>query len=147
MEETSFSELQRYVTEASYEIQRRNVGMLTDQYDEYIEVKQEEDGQYTDEYVAYISEDLADVYQDLKDMIANFQSADINIMNDALSDCMDNFKSFWGLRLLNALRAMHNVLCKGELTDVDNDRSAGAGYDEIEERSNGTDLEIDFFND
>ena len=145
MEDSSFSELQQFVTELSYEEQRRNIEQLTGEFDEYLDIRQEEEGQYTDEFVAYISEDLTDIYQDLRDMIANFQSADVNIMNDAVSDCLDNFKTFWGPKLLNALKAMHIVLYSGKLPVDDDTRSYGVGYDRIENESSN--IEIDFFND
>ena len=72
--------------------------------------------------IAYISEDLTDIYQDLKDMIANFQSAELEIMNDALLNCSTNFKEYWGQKLLNATKAMHNVLYTADL-DADNNNS------------------------
>ncbi len=146
MEDSSFSDLQQFVTEATYENIRSGVARLTAEHDEYLDVRIEEDGQSTDEYLAFISEDLADIYQDLKDMLVNFQSANLNIMNDALLDCMDNFASFWGGKLLNALKAMHSVLHSGDLMEYAEDqRMYGEGYDEIEDGSNN--VEIDFFND
>jgi len=102
--------IQQFVTEDEYEFVRGQITSTVGQYDEYLEVFHP-DMQYSDSPVlATISEDLADVYQDLKDMIANFQSADFQIMNDALANCVGNFRNFWGQKLLNALRALHNVL-------------------------------------
>ena len=102
--------IEQFVSEEEYEFIRQQVINLIGQYDEYLEVFHP-DMQYSDSPVlASISEDLADVYQDLKDMIANFRSADLRIMNDALANCKENFGDFWGQKLLNALRALHNVL-------------------------------------
>ena len=102
--------IEQFVSEEEYEFIRRQTLDVIGQYDEYLEVFHP-DMQYSDSPVlASISEDLADVYQDLKDMIANFQSADLQIMNDTLSNCTENFRNFWGQKLLNALRALHNVL-------------------------------------
>ena len=84
--------------------------------------------------VASISENLADVYQQLRDMIGNFQSADLAIMNDSLISCVEEFRGYWGQSALNALRAIHNVLYS------DADLSEG--------EDPGEDLnEVDFFND
>lgn len=145
LEDSSFSDLQQFVTEASYENLRQNITCLTGQYDEYLEVFQE-DMQYSDTpIVAYISEGLADVYQDLKDMISNFQSADIQIMNDALRDCKDNFQAYWGQKALNTLRAMHNVLYAD--IDWDDDEQSISDFNDSDFETNINKEEIDFFND
>jgi len=102
--------IEQFVTEEEYEFIRQQTINVIGQYDEYLEVFHP-DMQYSDSPVlASISEDLADVYQDLKDMAGNFRSADLRIMNDALVACEENFRNFWGQKLLNALRALHNVL-------------------------------------
>lgn len=145
LEDNSFSELQQFVTESSYERLRQNISCLTGQFDEYLEVFQE-DMKYSDTpIVAYISEGLADIYQDLKDMICNFQSADILIMNDALRECKDNFQAYWGQKALNTLRAMHNILY-ADIDWEDDDQEMNAFSDEISENDINNE-EIDFFND
>jgi hypothetical protein len=111
-------EIQQFVSEEEYEFVRGQVISVIGRYDEYLEVFHP-DMQYSDSPVlATISEDLTDAYQDLKDMITNFQSADLPIMNDTLANCIENFRNFWGQKLLNALRALHNVLYSG--VDFDN---------------------------
>lgn len=67
-----------------------------------------------------IAEDLADVYQDLKDFIENYKTAITEIMNDALVECITNFELFWGQKTVNCLRALHNVYVSGDdLTEKD----------------------------
>lgn len=56
---------------------------------------------------AFVSESLADIYQELKDFAANYQTIDTDIMNDALVVCLRAFGEHWGQKLLNALRALH----------------------------------------
>jgi hypothetical protein len=56
-----------------------------------------------------ISEDLADIYQDLKDFICVFQLGLNETMNDSLVICREHFEEFWGQRLVNTMRALHNV--------------------------------------
>lgn len=56
-----------------------------------------------------VSEDLADIYQDLGNFIAVFKNGQKETMNDSLSLCLDNFRQFWGQRLVNALRALHHI--------------------------------------
>lgn len=73
--------------------------------------------QDTDEPVGgAISEDMADVYQELKDFITLYNIGTEEIMNDALWECRENFNA-WGGKLLNALKAVHQVLYSGESLD------------------------------
>jgi hypothetical protein len=62
-----------------------------------------------------ISEDLADIYQDLGNFIAVFKNGQKETMNDALVLCIDNFKKYWGQRLVNALRAFHFIKYQSEI--------------------------------
>ena len=82
--------------------------------------------------LAYISEDLSDIYQDLKDMIENLQSAELQIMNDALFNCKENFIEFWGQKLLNSLRALHNILYSDLYTDDSQDFNYNINENESE---------------
>lgn len=134
MDTYSLSELETYVSERQYDSVREQIRAIIGAHDEYLEVFHE-DMQYSDTPIlATISENLTDVYQQLRDMIGNFQSADVAIMNDSLISCNDEFKAYWGQSALNALRAVHNVLYS------------------VAELSEGEDLggeqnEVDFFND
>lgn len=137
LEEESMEEMRQFVTEEEYEYTQEQVRNVIGQYDEYLEVFTP-DMQYSDSPIlAHISEDLTDIYQDLKDMVANFQSANQSIMNDSILNCKQNFESFWGQKALNALRAMHNVLYSG--ADLEEDGSeygtdlASDGFDGFEE--------------
>ena len=56
-----------------------------------------------------ISEDLADIYQDIKDFIFVFQLGLNETMNDSLATCQENFALYWGQKLVNTLRALHDV--------------------------------------
>jgi len=59
---------------------------------------------------ASISENLCDIYQDLKDFIFAFRMGTIEIMTDAVWECKKNFNEFWGQKLVNGLRAIHSLL-------------------------------------
>jgi hypothetical protein len=70
----------------------------------------EEDGGYGEEVrSADVSEDLADVYQDLQNFMMRFQMGNEAVMNDALAELTDHFHTYWGMRLLSALRALHRI--------------------------------------
>ena len=53
--------------------------------------------------------DLADIYQDIKDFIFVFQLGLNETMNDSLAICQENFGMLWGQKLVNTLRALHDV--------------------------------------
>lgn len=103
-------DVESFVTEADYEAVRQNIARLLGELDNYLD-NQVSDMQYSVEPLpASISENLADVYQDLKDMILNFNSANGSVMIEAIVFCKDNFKNVWGQKLLSSLVAIHNAL-------------------------------------
>jgi hypothetical protein len=50
------------------------------------------------------------------------------IMNDAIWDCKNNFKEFWGQRLVNIIRVLHNLLY-GHVTLDENDALTEKDFD------------------
>ena len=56
-----------------------------------------------------ISEDLADVYQELRDFTTNYSRGMEEIMNDAAWELRERFYEHWGKKLLRALLAIHNL--------------------------------------
>lgn len=102
-------ELEVFVTEEHYETVRMNVAHVLGAQDDYLEVFLP-DMAFSDTPIKKcISEDLADIYQDLKDFICVFQSGLNVTMNDSLCICKEHFEEFWGQRLVNTMRALHDV--------------------------------------
>lgn len=100
---------ENYVTEEIYEVLRMNLSGLLAGQDAYLDVFVE-DMKYSDQPITrYISEDLADIYQDIKDFIFVFQLGLNETMNDSLAICQENFREYWGQKLVNTLRALHEV--------------------------------------
>jgi hypothetical protein len=81
---------------------------------DYLEVFDERLNDTDGPVVASLAENMADIYQDLKDFILLYQTGTKEVMNDALWECRQNFESYWGQKLVNALRAIHNFICSGE---------------------------------
>ena len=64
---------ENYVTEETYEIMRINLASILTDRDDYLDVFVS-DMKYSDQPVTrYISEDLADIYQDVKDFVFVFR--------------------------------------------------------------------------
>ena len=102
-------EPQRFVTEEDYNYALVGMRELLGQDDAYLDVFVDR-GVYTDEVqTAYISEGLADVYQELKDLAAAFQTGQEPIMNDAVLVCCEAFEAHWGRKVLAVLRALHEI--------------------------------------
>ena len=98
-----------YVTEEIYEVLRINLASVLAEKDDYLEVFLP-DMAYSDEPIKKnISEDLADIYQDIKDFIFVFQLGLNETMNDSLAICQENFGLLWGQKLVNTMRALHDV--------------------------------------
>lgn len=85
--------------------------------DTYLEVFLE-DMKYSDTPIAAsISEDLTDIYQDLKNFITVYERGIVENMNDALYVCAENYKSYWGQKLVNVLRALHSLKYSGFISN------------------------------
>ena len=108
-EQIGEGDLEVFVTEDDYEVVRFAVADVLGPQDDYLEVFHP-DMAYSDTPIKKcISEDLADIYQDLKDFICVFQLGMNATMNDSLCVCKEHFAEFWGQRLVNTMRALHDV--------------------------------------
>ena len=101
--------LETFVTEETYEILRMNLAGILAEKDDYLDVFVS-DMKYSDQPITRnISEDLADIYQDIRDFIFVFQLGLNETMNDSLAVCQEHFTLYWGQKLVNTLRALHDV--------------------------------------
>jgi hypothetical protein len=98
---------ERFVTEEDYLYIKEQVEQLLGADDSYLETFHPDMAISDTPIAAFVSENLADIYQELKDFAANYQLADVDTMNDALVTCLEAFGQHWGQKLLNALRALH----------------------------------------
>ena len=98
-----------YVTEETYEVLRMNIAGILAEKDDYLDVFVSDMKYSAQPITKYISEDLADIYQDIKDFIFVFQLGLNETMNDSLAICQENFRLYWGQKLVNTLRALHDV--------------------------------------
>lgn len=97
------------VTEGDYNYILDKLANIFKEDDTYLEVFLE-DMKYSETPIAAsIAEDLTDIYQDLKNYITIFERGIEENMNDALYICNENYKAYWGQKLVNVLRALHSV--------------------------------------
>ena len=109
--------LSDYVTEENYDIIRNNIAYIMADKDDYLDVFVD-DMKYSDEPILMtISENLADIYQDIKNFAYIYKQGVEDEMMSALELCNQNFRTDWGQKLVNVLRAIHEV--KYTITDID----------------------------
>lgn len=102
------------VTEEMYDSVRTRIASLLGEQDSYLDTFHP-DMQYSDTPIAaFISENLADVYQDAGNFISLFRQENEEVMQNAVALCRNNFKEYWGQQLLNALKALHVVRYNNE---------------------------------
>lgn len=108
-ENTDYEDLETYVTEDIYEKLRWVIAKIMADKDDYMDVFVA-DMKYSDKPITrFISEDIADIYQDLKNFVFVFSLGNNETMYEALAMCEENFRFFWGQKLVNTQRALHEV--------------------------------------
>jgi hypothetical protein len=111
-------DLEFYVTEEQYEYLRGAVAKLLGESDDYLEVF-EADMAYSDTpLAASVSEGLADIYQDVRDLLEIYRLGNEELSQAAICRCRRNFVAYWGQKLVNVMRPLH-AICFGE--DVESD--------------------------
>ena len=122
---------ERFVNEEDYQYVHELVEQLLGSDDSYLEVFHPDMALSDTPIAAFVSENLADIYQELKDFAANYQLGDIDIMNDALVACLEAFGEHWGQKLLNALKALHAVRFSEGFgsEDTDNESAGSSSLD------------------
>ena len=113
-----------FVSEEDYLYIKEQVEQLLGIDDSYLEVFHPDMALSDTPIAAFISENLADIYQELKDFAANYQTMDVDIMNDALMSCLQAFGEHWGQKLLNSTRALHAIRYSDNFEKEDEETSS-----------------------
>ncbi len=101
---------EKFVSEDDYNYLQRKITTKMGEFDTYQEVF-DPDMQYSDAPIAAsLAENITDIYQDLKDFTLAYRIGTLEVMNDALFECQQNFEHYWGQKLVNALRALHALI-------------------------------------
>lgn len=109
-------DLEKYVTEIEYNLIQQKILRHTGAGDDYQEVFLPGMQFSESALTASIAENIADIYQDMKDLVMSFRTLDDEVMELALSESQRNFSLLWGQKLVNCLRAVHNLIY-GETND------------------------------
>lgn len=99
-----------FVTEDEYNYLFSEVHGLLGEYDEYLEVF-DDNMQYSEAPLVHsISEKVCDIYQDLKNFISSFRCGIPEVIGEALWQLNDSFELYWGKSCAGVLRAIHHVV-------------------------------------
>ncbi|MBE6299072.1 MAG: DUF5063 domain-containing protein [Bacteroidales bacterium] len=105
---------ERFVSEDMYNGVRGGIEQLLGHNDTYLEVFME-GMQYSDTPItAFISEDLTDIWQPIRDFLEIYRLGDEDNSRAALTDCLEAFREYWGQKLVNVLRPLHSLLYNSE---------------------------------
>lgn len=103
---------EKYVTEEDWaEVYKRIFGILGSQ-NEYIDIPEEDEYDRLELISRDLSEDLADIYQDITDFLEVFRVGNEEVMNDVLWECKLNFENYWGKKLLRACMNLHKSMTR-----------------------------------
>jgi hypothetical protein len=105
---------EKFVTEADWVRVHENLREKFGTADDYREVFDDKATETDEAVVSSISENMSDIYQDIKDFLLLYQTGTNEVMNDAIWECRLNFETFWGQKLVNSMRAIHSFLYSGE---------------------------------
>ena len=112
-------DLKHYVTEEQYLYLAKNLSDKLGEQDAYLEVF-ERDMAYSDTPIAAtISENLADIYQDVRDMLEIYRIGNEDLSQAAICRCRNSFIEYWGQNLVNALRPLHSICFNNDSEEED----------------------------
>lgn len=103
------SDPQKFLTEKQYNKIRLMILNLLDKRDNYMEILDPNHIGSQNIFQASLSEDLTDIYQDFYDFIQWYSVGTFESVNDSVIECLSNFEKYWGIKLLNAIRAIHVI--------------------------------------
>ncbi len=83
--------------------------------DDFLEVYDERQENPEGPFAGSIAENMTDIYQDLKNFLMLYSMGTTEIMNDALWQCQENFRLYWGQKLVNTIRAVHYVMLNPDM--------------------------------
>lgn len=119
---------EKYVTEQDWSAIFQRIMQLLGKHNEYLRIAGDDEFDRSDLVTHKISEDMADIYQDLKDFTMQYRQGIEEIMNDAVWEVIDNFENYWGEKLLYALQALNKLYISK--TDPEAETGEGGSRDD-----------------
>jgi hypothetical protein len=103
---------EKFVSEEEWSEVYTKMTIALGRNNDYLDIPDEEEYDRSELVRRKISEDLADIYQDIKDFLELYRVGTEEVMNDALWECRMNFENSWGQKTLRAAAALHSAYKK-----------------------------------
>jgi hypothetical protein len=101
------------VTEQEWSALFHKIAMILGPHNAFLRIAREGEFDRSELINHTISEDLADLYQELKDFTIIYSRGLEELMNDAAWELKERFVEHWGEKLLRALQALHELYVSG----------------------------------
>lgn len=123
---------EEFVTEQDYEYLRAMLSDIMAGEDDYMDLNNQ-DVRFSDEpVVRSVSEDLADIYQALKNFVETYRLGVEYNMAEAVAAVAERFGLYWGQEVADVLKALHRVKYRlSESDDEDEERDTPVEDDEF----------------
>ena len=101
------------VTEQDWSMVYQRISLILGRYNDILRPAEDEEFDRSDLVTHTISEDMADVFQDLRDFTSIYSRGIEELMNDAAWELKERFAEHWGKKLLRSLMALHDLFIQG----------------------------------
>lgn len=101
------------VSEQEWSALFQKIGSILGAHNDTLRIAREEEFDRSEVLSHTISEDLADLYQELRDFTGIYSRGMEELMNDAAWELKERFAEHWGAKLLRALQALHELYVSG----------------------------------
>lgn len=118
---------EEFVSEHDYEFVRQTVAAIMGDKDDFLDLGHDDEVRFSDEPVMKtISEELADIYQPVRNFVETYRLGFEPNMAEALAMVREQFELYWGQRLVDAMRELHRIKCRPDEGDEDGSGAAGS---------------------
>ncbi len=104
---------EKFVTEFDWQFIRQGILNLLGDNDIYLDFFDASMNETPEPVASSISENMADIYQDVRDFLEIYRLGNDELSNDAIFECCQSFSETWGFKLINSLRILHLLGYKG----------------------------------
>jgi len=102
-------ETEKFVREEDWLAMKDTLTLKFGAANDYVDINPDKES--TEELIyGDMAENLSDIYQDVKDFLMVYRVGTLELMNDALWECRETFRLYWGQKLVNTVRAVHFAL-------------------------------------
>jgi hypothetical protein len=100
---------EKFVTEFDWQLIKQGIQTILNDDDTYLDFFDIDMNETPEPTANSISENMADLYQDIKDFLEIYKLGVDELSNDAILECSTSFKEHWGFKVVNSLRMLHHI--------------------------------------